>query len=157
MSANLLDAVRNASPSFFEELIVKLLLSMGYGGTSEDAERALGQSGDNGVDGVIDQDPLGVDQLYVQAKRYAAGNTVGAGDIRDFFWALSLKSASKGLFVTTSSFSSSAIQTAQGLGSRIVLMNGQELVRLMIRYDVGCRLKDTLHVREIDDGFFEED
>jgi restriction system protein len=157
LAASLLDAVRGASPRFFEELIVQLLLAMGYGGTSEDAGRALGQSGDNGVDGVIDQDPLGVDQLYIQAKRYAAGNTVGAGDIRDFFGALSLKRASKGLFVTTSSFSSSAIQTAESLGSRIVLINGHELAKLMIRYDVGCRLKETLHVREIDDSYFEED
>ena len=108
LAADLLERVRAASPQFFENLIVDLLLAMGYGGTSEDAARALGQSGDNGVDGVVDQDPLGVDQIYVQAKRYAEGNNIGAGDIRDFFGALSLKKAQKGIFFTTSAFSLSA-------------------------------------------------
>lgn len=157
LAANLLDAVRSASPAFFERLIVELLIKMGYGGTSKDAGHALGQSGDNGVDGVIDQDPLGVDQLYLQAKRYQAGNSVGAGDIRDFFGALSLKKASKGLFVTTSSFTNSAEQTARDLGSRIVLLNGNELAKLMIRYGVGCREKEVLYIREMDEGFFDED
>ena len=108
LAEELLDRVREASPSFFEQLIVDLLLAMGYGGTSEDAGRALGKSGDGGIDGVIDQDPLGVDQIYVQAKRYADGNNVGAGAIRDFFGALSLQKAQKGIFVTTSAFSLSA-------------------------------------------------
>nr|WP_325253232.1 restriction endonuclease [Amylibacter sp.] len=157
LAANLLAAVRSASPAFFERLIVELLIKMGYGGTSKDAGRALGQSGDNGVDGVIDQDPLGVDQLYLQAKRYQVGNSVGAGDIRDFFGALSLKKASKGLFVTTSSFTNSAEQTARDLGSRIVLLNGNELAKLMIRYGVGCREKEVLYIREMDEGFFEEE
>lgn len=157
LAANLLDAVRSVSPAFFERLIVELLIKMGYGGTSKDAGRALGQSGDNGVDGVIDQDPLGVDQLYLQAKRYQAGNSVGAGDIRDFFGALSLKKASKGLFVTTSSFTNSAEQTVRDLGSRIVLLNGNELAKLMIRYGVGCREKEVLYIREMDEGFFDED
>ncbi|WP_199823836.1 winged helix-turn-helix domain-containing protein [Labrenzia sp. OB1] len=85
LAANLLDYVRLATPMFFENLIVDLLIAMGYGGTSEDAGRALGQSGDNGVDGVIDQDPLGVDQIYLQAKRYGPTNSVGPGDIRDFY------------------------------------------------------------------------
>ena len=84
LAADLLDRVRKASPAFFEKLIVELLLAMGYGGTSEEAGRALGQSGDDGVDGVIDQDPLGVDQIFVQAKRYGEGNNIGAGAIRDF-------------------------------------------------------------------------
>jgi len=84
LAEDLLDRVREATPAFFENLIVQLLLAMGYGGTSEDAGRALGKSGDDGVDGVIDQDPLGVDQIYVQAKRYAEGNGIGSGAIRDF-------------------------------------------------------------------------
>ena len=124
LSSDILDRVREATPVFFENLIVELLLSMGYGGTSEDTGRAIGKSGDDGVDGVIDQDPLGVDQIYIQAKRYAAGNTIGAGAIRDFFGALNLKKAQKGIFVTTSSFSSSAIQTSKDLGMRIVLIDG---------------------------------
>lgn len=155
LAADLLDRTRKANPGFFEKLIVELLLAMGYGGTSEEAGRALGQSGDDGVDGVIDQDPLGVDQVFVQAKRYAEGNNIGAGAIRDFFGALSLKKAQKGIFFTTSAFSASAIDTARGLGSRIVLIDGQQLARLMIRYNVGCRDEDVLHIKRLDEDFFE--
>lgn len=155
LSADLLDRVQKSTPAFFERLIVDLLLAMGYGGTSEDAGRALGQSGDNGVDGVIDQDPLGVDQIYVQAKKYGEGNSIGAGAIRDFFGALSLKKAQKGIFVTTSSFSVGAVQTARDLGSRIVLIDGVQLTKLMIRYNVGCRDEEVLHLKKVDEDFFE--
>ena len=155
LAADLLDRVRKASPAFFEKLIVELLLAMGYGGTSEEAGRALGQSGDDGVDGVIDQDPLGVDQIFVQAKRYGEGNNIGAGAIRDFYGALSLKKAHKGIFVTTSSFSQAASETAKGLGSRIVLIDGNQLTKLMIRYNVGCRDEDVLHLKKVDEDFFE--
>lgn len=156
LAADLLDRVRQATPAFFEKLIVELLLAMGYGGTSEEAGRALGQSGDDGVDGVIDQDPLGVDQIFVQAKRYAEGNNIGAGAIRDFYGALSLKKAHKGIFVTTSAFSQPAVDTARGLGSRIVLIDGLQLSRLMIRYNVGCRDEDVLHLKKVDEDFFED-
>ena len=156
LAADLLDRVRKATPAFFEKLIVELLLAMGYGGTSEEAGRALGQSGDDGVDGVIDQDPLGVDQIFVQAKRYAEGNNIGAGAIRDFYGALSLKKAHKGIFVTTSAFSQPAVDTARGLGSRIVLIDGLQLSRLMIRYSVGCRDEDVLHLKKVDEDFFED-
>lgn len=155
LSAELLDRVREASPLFFETLIVQLLLAMGYGGSSENAGRALGKSGDDGVDGVIDQDPLGVDQIYVQAKRYTEGNSVGAGAIRDFFGALSLKKAQKGIFVTTSSFSPSAIQTAKDLSTRIVLIDGVQLARLLTRYNIGCREEEVIHLKKIDEDFFE--
>ena len=155
LAADLIDRVREASPQFFEDLIIELLLAMGYGGTSEDAARALGRSGDDGVDGVVDQDPLGVDQIYVQAKRYAEGNNVGAGDIRDFFGALNLKKAQKGIFFTTASFSPPAIQTAKDLGMRIVLIDGQQLAKLMIQYDIGCRTEDVLHLKKVDEDFFE--
>ncbi|MDW4548260.1 restriction endonuclease [Defluviimonas sp. D31] len=156
LGSNLLDNVRSATPVFFERMIVELLLAMGYGGTSEEAGRALGQSGDDGVDGVIDQDPLGVDQIYLQAKRYAAGNTVGPADIRDFYGALSIKKATKGIFVTTSSFTSSAMQTATALGSRIVLIDGGQLAKLMIRYNIGCRDKEVLHIKQLDESYFDE-
>jgi restriction system protein len=109
LSAELIDRVRLSTPNFFEHMIVELLLAMGYGGTSEGAGRSLGKSGDDGVDGVIDQDPLGADQIYVQAKKYPEGNLIGPAAIRDFFGALSLKKAHKGIFVTTSSFSSAAV------------------------------------------------
>jgi len=156
LAEDLLDRVREATPAFFENLIVQLLLAMGYGGTSEDAGRALGKSGDDGVDGVIDQDPLGVDQIYVQAKRYAEGNGIGSGAIRDFFGALSLKKAHKGIFVTTSHFSPSAVETAQNLGTRIVLIDSDELARLMIRYGIGCRDEQVLHLKKVDEDFFDE-
>jgi restriction system protein len=155
LAAELLDRMRKAPPAFFEKLIVTLLIAMGYGGTSEEAGRAIGQSGDDGVDGVIDQDPLGVDQIFVQAKRYAEGNNISAGAIRDFYGALSLKKAHKGIFVTTSAFSPAAVETARGLGSRIVLIDGLQLSRLMIRYNVGCRDEDVLHLKKIDEDFFE--
>jgi len=155
LAAELLERVRTGTPKFFESLIVDLLLAMGYGGASEDAARTLGQSGDNGVDGVVDQDPLGVDQIYVQAKRYTEGNNIGAGDIRDFFGALDLKKVQKGIFFTTSSFSPSAIQTAKNLGRRIVLIDGPLLSKLMIRYNIGCRQDETLHLKKVDEEFFE--
>ena len=155
LAEELIERVFEAEPAFFEQLIVTLLIAMGYGGSSEEAGRALGRSGDDGVDGVIDQDPLGVDQVYVQAKRYAPGNAVGARDIRDFFGALNLKRASKGIFVTTSSFTQSAIDTTRGLGQRIVLIDGHRLAQLMIRYNVGCREEEALRVKKVDEEFFE--
>jgi restriction system protein len=112
--------------------------------------------GDNGVDGVIDQDPLGVDQIYLQAKRYADGNNIGASTIRDFFGALSIRRATKGIVVTTSKFSSAAQETAQSLGSRIVLIDGRQLADLMIKHNVGCRDVDVLRIRKIDEGYFSD-
>lgn len=155
LAYELLDKVREATPLFFERLIVELLLAMNYGGSAEDAGRNLGQSGDGGVDGVINQDPLGVDQIYVQAKRYKEGNNVGSGAIRDFFGALNIKRASKGIFVTTSEFSKSAKETAAALGSRIVLIDGARFAKLMVKYDIACRTEDILKIKKIDEDFFE--
>ena len=156
LGQDLLDRVRNAPPDFFERLIVSLLLSMGYGGTRADkAGRTLGRSGDDGVDGVIDQDALGLDRVYIQAKRYAAGNSIGSGAIRDFFGSLDRHKASKGLFVTTSTFSSSAKETAEFLSKRIVLIDGSQLAALMVQQNVGCRIEDTLYIKKLDEEFFE--
>jgi restriction system protein len=155
LGQDLLDRVRAAPPAFFERLIVNLLLSMGYGGSAADAGRALGRSGDDGVDGVIDQDALGLDRVYIQAKRYAEGNSIGAGAIRDFFGSLDRHKATKGLFVTTSTFSSSARETAEFLSKRIVLIDGEHLAKLMIRYNVGCRIEEVLHIKKVDEDFFE--
>lgn len=155
LAEEILTRTRKVTPEFFEKLLIDLLLAMGYGGTGEGAAHALGKSGDNGIDGVIDQDPLGVDQVYIQAKRYAEGNNIGSADIRDFFGALSLKKAQKGIFITTSNFTPSAIQTAEGLGARIVLINGKELARLMLRYNIGSRDEQVLHLKKIDEEFFE--
>jgi len=128
---------------------------MGYGGSAKDAGKALGQSGENGIDGVIDQDDLGLDRVYIQTKRYAPGNNIGAGAIRDFFGSLDRHKASKGFFVTTSTFSSSAKETAEFLSKRIVLIDGEQFTNLMIRYSVGCRIEETLYLKKIDEEFFE--
>ena len=156
LAQDLLDRVRSAPPEFFERLIVNLLLSMGYGGSRADkAGRTLGRSGDDGVDGVIDQDALGLDRVYIQAKRYAAGNNIGSGAIRDFFGSLDRHKATKGLFVTTSTFSLSAKETAEFLSKRIVLLDGDQLAALMVRQNIGCRIEDTLHIKKIDEEIFE--
>ena len=155
LGQDLLDRIRSAPPAFFERLIVTLVLGMGYGGSAADAGRAIGRSGDDGVDGVIDQDALGLDRVYIQAKRYAAGNSIGAGPIRDFFGSLDRHKATKGLFVTTSTFSPSAKETTGFLSNRIVLIDGENLAKLMIRYNVGCRIEEVLHIKKIDEDFFE--
>jgi restriction system protein len=152
---DVLDRILAAPPDFFERLVVTLLTAMGYGGSTAEAARALGKSGDGGVDGVIDQDSLGLDRIYVQAKRYARDNAVGSGAIRDFFGSLDRFKAAKGLFVTTSSFTSSARETADFLSKRIVLVDGTQLTKLMIRHEVGCRVEETLHIKRIDEEFFE--
>lgn len=152
---DLLERIREAPPDFFERLMVNLLLSMGYGGSTENAGRTLGRSGDEGVDGVIDQDALGLDRVYIQAKRFKVGNNIGPGAIRDFFGSLDRHKATKGLFVTTSTFSPSAKETAEHLSKRIVLIDGDQLARLMIHHNVGCPIEETLHIKKIDEEFFE--
>jgi restriction system protein len=155
LAQELLERIRAASSDFFERFIVNLLLAMGYGGSTANAGRALGRSGDGGVDGVIVQDALGLDRVYVQAKRYGISNNIGAGAIRDFFGSLDRHKAAKGLFVTTSAFSPSARDTAEFLSKRIVLIDGEQLTMLMIRHNVGCRIQDILHIKKIDEDFFE--
>jgi restriction system protein len=145
LAEELMQRIQSGTPAFFESLVVRLLVGMGYGGSVTDVSKALtGGSGNGGVDGVIDQDRLGLDRIYVQAKRYADGNSVGASAIRDFFGSLNLFKATKGVFVTASTFSSQARETAAKLGSRIVLIDGRQLTRLMIRHGVGCRIEETL-------------
>lgn len=151
----LLDRILAAPSDFFERLVVRLLTAMGYGGSTANAARDLGKSGDGGVDGSIDQDALGLDRIYVQAKRYARDNAVGSGAIRDFFGSLDRFKAAKGLFVTTSSFTASARETAEFLSKRIVLVDGVQLAKLMIRHGVGCRVEETLYIKHIDEEFFE--
>jgi restriction system protein len=155
LAQDLLDRIREAAPDFFERLIVNLLVSMGYGGSTGNAGRTLGRSGDDGVDGVVDQDALGLDRVYIQAKRYAVGNSIGAGAIRDFFGSLDRHKAAKGLFVTTSTFSPSARETEEFLSKRIVLIDGDQLAKLMIRHNVGCRVEYTLDIKKVDEEFFE--
>lgn len=154
LSAELLAKILASPPDFFERLVVQLLIAMGYGGSAIEAGKALGKSGDGGVDGVIDQDALGLDRIYVQAKRYT-DNKVSSGEIRDFFGSLDRFKANKGLFVTTSSFSPSARETADLLSKRIVLIDGRFLTRLMIRFDIGCRVEEVVYIKKLDEDFFD--
>ena len=156
LAADLIDRVRSAPPVFFERLIVDLLVAMGYGGGRAEAGKALGRSGDGGVDGVINEDALGLDVVYVQAKRYAAGNSVPVSAVRDFIGSLEGFRASKGVFVTTSSFPSSAIEFAQKVSKRVVLIDGNDLARFMIKYKIGVRSKDTYEINVMDEEYFSE-
>ena len=152
----LLQNIMDNPPEFFEELVVNLLVKMGYGHPRANAE-VTGGSGDRGIDGIIYQDPLGLDAVYVQAKRWAEG-TVGSPDIGNFIGALALKGASKGVFITTSSFSKSAKAAAnEGAGPKIVLIDGKELVQLMIDHDVGVSLGDSYQLKEVDLDYFAMD
>lgn len=155
LGRDIIDRILASSPNFFERAIVTLLLAMGYGGTAQEAGRAIGRTGDDGVDGVIDQDILGLDRVYIQAKRYQKENAVGPAAIRDFFGSLDMHKAAKGIFVTTSSFTKSATETAERLGKRIVLIDGQSLANLMIRFNVGCRPEEVIEIKRVDEAFFE--
>ncbi|MDQ0771492.1 restriction system protein [Pseudarthrobacter defluvii] len=154
VGVSLLARLREGHPDFFEEAVVKLLLKMGYGG-AEQRGRRIGGTGDGGVDGVIDQDALGLDRIYVQAKRYADGNTVGRETIQAFVGALHGVGASRGVFITTSAFTSGARQYAENVPSRIILIDAARLVGLMIKYRVGVQVKQTYDVVELDEDFFE--
>lgn len=153
LASELLEQVMQLSPAQFEVLVVRLLVAMGYGGSTRDAGEALGKTGDNGIDGVVKQDPLGLDRVYLQAKRWQGG--VGSPEIRTFAGSLSYHKASKGVFITTSHFSDNARKTAEQIGS-IILVDGVQLARLMIEYGVGVLTRATYHVRRVDLEFFEE-
>ena len=157
LAHELLVRILEQSPGFFERLTVRLLVAMGYGGSVEEAGKVLGKSHDGGVDGVIKQDELGLSRIYVQAKRYE-NSQVGSSAIRDFSGALTAKRATSGVFITTSTFSQEAKETAKDLQGkqRIALIDGKELVRLMIRHGVGCREEETLVIKKLDEDFFEE-
>ena len=155
LKADLLQRVLEQSPSFFEHLIVELLVAMGYGGSHEDAARKLGKSGDGGIDGVIDEDRLGLDRIYVQAKRYAS-TIVGRPEIQGFVGSLVGVSANKGVFVTTSTFSRQAIDYVRALQQRVILIDGNRLSELMIEFGVGVRVSRVVEVKRLDEDFFAE-
>ena len=150
LSSELLDRIFKSNPSFFENLIIDLFVAMGYGASGIHT----GKSGDSGIDGIINQDELGVDKIYIQAKRYASDNPVGSPEIRTFIGSLNTKRAQKGVFVTTSRFTDDAKKDANT--SNIVLIDGFKLTDLMIKYNVGCKIKETLYIKKIDEDFFEE-
>lgn len=157
LRADLLRLVLERSPAFFERLVVRLLQGMGYGDGSADAGLTLGRSGDGGVDGVIREDRLGLDLIYVQAKRYT-DQAVPPAQIQAFAGALNMQRASKGVFITTSHFSDAARQAAAQMhGMRIVLIDGDELTHLMLAHDVGVRVEQQVVLKKIDLDFFEPD
>jgi restriction system protein len=150
----LLDRLRESHPSFFESAVVKVLLAMGYGGADQRG-RAIGGTGDGGVDGVIDQDALGLDQIYVQAKRYKAGSNISGETIQAFVGALAGKNASKGVFITTSEFTASARAYVNTIPTRVILIDGKRLIELMIEYGVGVQVRSSYSVVDLDEDFFE--
>ena len=158
LAADLLQKVLEQSARFFEHLVLDLLLKMGYGGSLYDAGIVTQFSHDGGIDGVIKEDKLGLDKIYIQAKRYSATNIVGKPQIQQFVGALDEQKASKGVFITTSSYSSEARKYAEEKASKkIVLIDGQELARYMIEYNVGVILKHVYEVKRIDSDYFEDD
>jgi len=155
LADELLEKVKDYSPGFFEELVVDLLVEMGYGGSIKDAGKAIGKKGDEGIDGVIKEDRLGLDIIYIQAKKWE--NTIHRPQIQKFAGALQGKNAKKGIFITTSNFSKGAKEYAQKLNSKIVLINGDMLTKLMIKHSVGVSVDSTYEVKKIDlDYFYEE-
>ncbi|MEH2512322.1 restriction system protein [Nitrobacteraceae bacterium AZCC 1564] len=157
LRSDLLQKILKNSPSFFEKLIVDLLVAMGYGGSIQDAAtELLGRAGDGGVDGVINEDRLGLDRIYVQAKRYTDG-VVGRPEVQAFVGSLVGLGASKGVFVTTSRFSQQASDFVKNLSQRIILIDGQRLADLMIEYNVGVRVSRSIEFKRVDEDFFSDD
>jgi restriction system protein len=157
LRADLLQRILQNTPSFFEEVIVNLLVAMGYGGSHRSAAEQLGRAGDGGVDGVINEDPLGLDRVYVQAKRYAPTSSVGRPDVQAFVGSLVGLGAIKGVFVTTASFSAPAMEFVRHLSQRVILVDGQRLAELMIEHNVGVRVARAVEFKRIDEDFFSED
>jgi restriction system protein len=157
LSDEILTLVRECSPRFFETLVIDLMLAMGYGGWSKESGKATQYSADGGIDGVINEDPLGLEIIYLQAKRYQEKNTVGRPDIQGFAGALDMQRARKGVFITTSKFSNDALDFVQKIEKKIVLIDGQQLAEMMIKYNLGVTVKDTYQIKNIDTDYFNEE
>lgn len=158
LASNLMDEVMKLSPTEFEKLVLKLLLKMGYGSGIDGAGIVTKASGDGGIDGIIKEDQLGFSSIYIQAKQWASGSTVGKPEIQKFAGALMGLKATKGLFITTAKYSAGAREYAEALhGSTIVLVDGDQLMRLMIRYNLGVSVEHTYEVKRIDSDFFADE
>lgn len=155
LAVEIINQVMNASPQFFEQLVVDLLLRMGYGGSRKEAGETLGKSGDGGIDGIIKEDRLGLDIIYIQAKRWE--NPVPTREVRDFAGALLSKKARKGIFITTSSFPKSAMEFVDKIEHKIILIDGERLAELMIENNVGLSVSEVYEIKKIDTDYFEED
>jgi restriction system protein len=157
LAAELLSKVLELSPAFFERLVVELLVKMGYGGSIQDAGKAVGRSGDEGIDGTIKEDKLGLDIIYIQAKRWKPGNIVGRPEIQKFVGALAGQGAKKGIFITTSSFTREALDYSPRNETKIVLIDGAHLAQLMIDYSLGCTTDQVYEVKKVDGDYFGEE
>jgi restriction system protein len=157
LRAALLERVIKGTPQFFENVVIDLLTSMGYGGARPDAGKRVGKTADGGIDGVINEDPLGLDIVYLQAKRYAPGNTVGVDKVREFAGSLVERGAAKGVFVTTSQFATAATTYVERIPQRLILIDGAELTRLMVQYGVGVRVERKVELCKLDLDYFEEE
>jgi restriction system protein len=155
IEADLLDQVKAMPPAFFEKLVVQLLVSMGYGGSLKDAGQAVGRSGDGGIDGIINEDKLGLDVIHIQAKRWQ--NTVGRPEIQSFAGSLDGVKAKKGIFITTSGFSAEARAYVDKIDKRIVLMDGERLATLMFEHNVGVTKVASYDVKQVDGDYFSEE
>ncbi len=156
MASELLERIRQCPPAFFERLVVELLVRMGYGGSLTDAGRAIGRTGDEGIDGIIKEDKLGLDVIYIQAKRWKENNSISRPDIQQFAGALQGQQATKGIFITTSSFTKEALSFVTKIGSKIVLIDGNLLAQLMIDHNVGVSIAGSYEIKRIDSDYFTE-
>jgi restriction system protein len=155
LASELLDQIQKTSPEFFERLVVELLVTMGYGGTFKEAARAVGRTGDGGIDGIINEDRLGLDVIYIQAKRWR--DSVGRPELQRFVGALDGKRAQKGVFITTSSFTNEAREYISNVQKKIVLIDGQMLVDFMIEYNVGVSTTMTYQIKKVEYDYFAEE
>ncbi|MXS81515.1 restriction endonuclease [Nitrosomonas oligotropha] len=155
LEAEILGAIKEASPAFFERLVIDLLVKMGYGGSRQDAGKALGKSGDGGIDGIINEDRLGLDVIYIQAKRW--DGVVGRPEIQKFAGALQGQRARKGVFITTSSFSKEAKEFASFINTKIILIDGEQLSGLMAEHNVGVSIVGQYEVKKLDSDYFDNE
>ena len=156
LTDELLAIIKGASPDFFEQLVVDLMISMGYGGSRKEAGQATQYTADGGIDGVIKEDPLGLDMIYLQAKRYTE-STIGRPEIQKFAGALDMQRAKKGVFISTSTFSNDAHKFVGMIEKRIILIDGSELASLMVEHNLGVSSKQVYDIKQIDSDYFSED
>jgi restriction system protein len=152
----LLGSVKHSTPTFFEKLVVELLLAMGYGGSRKDAGEAIGKSGDGGIDGIIKEDKLGLDVIYIQAKRWGE-NPVGSKEIRNFVGSLVGHKANKGVFITTSSYTKDALEYVKTINHKVILIDGELLTELMIENNIGVSKVQSYEIKKIDFDYFSEE
>jgi restriction system protein len=155
LAEEILDSIHNCSPGFFEGLVVDLMIGMGYGGSNKEAGKAIGKSSDGGIDGVINEDKLGLETIYLQAKRWK--NKIGAPEIRDFVGSLVGKQSNKGVFITTSTFTSEAISYANSVQHKVILIDGLKLTDLMIEHGIGVSIVKQYSLKKIDNDYFSEE